>query len=97
MRVVARNWRGRSGELDLVAWAGPGLVLVEVRTRGEAATLAGYHSLDRRKRRAFRKVGREYLRSLRPLRPPFRHDLVEVVLGRERPADVNHWRKLDLD
>ena len=33
--VVARNWRAEdgSGELDLVAWDGPSLVVVEVKTR----------------------------------------------------------------
>ena len=34
-RVVARNWRAEdgSGELDLVAWDGPTLVVMEVKTR----------------------------------------------------------------
>ena len=36
--VVARNWRAEdgSGELDLVAWDGPTLVVVEVKTRASA-------------------------------------------------------------
>ncbi len=32
-RVVDRNWRGRDGELDLVALDGTTLVVVEVKTR----------------------------------------------------------------
>jgi putative endonuclease len=31
--VVARQWRCRAGELDLVVWDGPVLVAVEVKTR----------------------------------------------------------------
>lgn len=32
-QIVARNWRCREGEIDLVAHDGPDLVIVEVRTR----------------------------------------------------------------
>ncbi|MCV2396093.1 YraN family protein [Actinotalea sp. M2MS4P-6] len=32
-RVVDRNWRGRDGELDIVAMDGTTLVVVEVKTR----------------------------------------------------------------
>ena len=33
MTVAERNWRTASGEIDIVAWDGPDLVLVEVKTR----------------------------------------------------------------
>lgn len=33
MRVLARNWRCRYGEIDVVAEDGPDLVVVEVKTR----------------------------------------------------------------
>ncbi len=33
MRVVARNWRWRGGEVDIVAREGPVLVFVEVKAR----------------------------------------------------------------
>ena len=31
--IVARNWRGFQGEVDLIAYDGPFLVFVEVKTR----------------------------------------------------------------
>jgi len=31
--VLVRNWKGRTGEVDLIAYDGPWLVLVEVKTR----------------------------------------------------------------
>jgi putative endonuclease len=33
LRIVARNWRFRHKEVDIVAWDGDYLVVVEVRTR----------------------------------------------------------------
>jgi putative endonuclease len=38
-RVVARNWRGGGGELDLVALRGTLLAVVEVKARADAAAL----------------------------------------------------------
>jgi len=38
-RVVARNWRGGGGELDLVAVRGSTVALVEVKSRGDAGAL----------------------------------------------------------
>lgn len=36
-RVVERNWRCRLGEVDIVAYDGPCLVIVEVKTRASVA------------------------------------------------------------
>ena len=39
-RVVARNWRGGGGELDIVAVRGIVLAVVEVKARADTAALA---------------------------------------------------------
>lgn len=54
-RVVAQNWRGKNGEIDLVVFDGKVLVIVEVKTRrtdrfgtgAEAVTLAKQQRLRR--------------------------------------------------
>lgn len=38
-RVVARNWRGGGGELDIVAVRGTVLAVIEVKARADAAAL----------------------------------------------------------
>ena len=81
--LEALNWRGRSGELDLVARQGSTLVVIEVRTtRGdwlerpaEAVTLT--------KQRQVARCADEYLRSRPQLAPPvevIRFDVVGVRL-----------------
>ena len=45
-RVVARNWRCRLGELDLVLARGSALVICEVKTRRGSRYGGGYEAVD---------------------------------------------------
>lgn len=49
LRLVARNFRCRGGELDLVMLDGETLVIVEVRARGSARFASAAESVDARK------------------------------------------------
>ncbi|GAC1632296.1 MAG: YraN family protein [Nevskia sp.] len=49
LRLVARNWRCRGGELDLVMRDGETLVVVEVRSRGRSDYGSAFESIDARK------------------------------------------------
>jgi putative endonuclease len=50
--VLARNWRGAGGELDLVAARGPVIAFCEVKTRAGAAEATPTAAQRRRMRRA---------------------------------------------
>jgi putative endonuclease len=83
-RVVARNWRPRSGggEIDLVAWDGSALVFVEVKTRATEEFGAPDRAIDAEKRAALVRAGREYARRAAVPWERVRFDLVGVVLDR---------------
>lgn len=49
LRTIARNFRCRGGELDLVMLDGATLVVVEVRARGRSAFATAAESIDARK------------------------------------------------
>ncbi|MDP9142561.1 MAG: YraN family protein [Pseudomonadota bacterium] len=49
LRTLARNYRCRGGELDLVMLDGKTLVVVEVRARGSSRFASAAESIDRRK------------------------------------------------
>jgi putative endonuclease len=53
-RVVARNWRCRLGELDLVLARGPALVFCEVKTHRSSRFGGGFEAVDVRKRQKVR-------------------------------------------
>jgi len=58
--VVARRWRGKGGEVDLIAQEGDGFVFIEVkksRSFGHAAGRLGRRQMDRLCRAASEYVG----------------------------------------
>lgn len=87
--VVERNWRGTRGELDIVAWDGDEIVVVEVKTRtglgyghpAEAITLAKLARL--------RRLAGQWLTERSPGAASVRIDVLAVVLGPGEPC-VEH-------
>jgi putative endonuclease len=89
--VVARNFRTRFGELDLVARDGRFLVFCEVKTRivrgvqGPPNPLGPFASIGSRKQRQVRAIAREWLSQdlLEGSRPPeIRFDAIGISFDR---------------
>jgi len=78
LAIVARNYRTRLGEIDLVARDGATLVFVEVRRRLSSRSFGGAAgSIDGPKRRRIAAAARHYLARL-GTEPPCRFDVVAV-------------------
>jgi putative endonuclease len=83
--VVARRWRSErlSGDLDLVAWDGPTLVVFEVKSRTARDFIAAEAAVDAHKQQMLRKMAASYLHQLpAPFRAavPVRFDVLSVYL-----------------
>lgn len=84
-QVLDRNWRCRSGEIDLVVQRGPQLVFSEVKTRQGRAFGEPFEAVTPAKQLRLRRLAAEWLRS-RPRRPgsaplDIRFDVVSVTGG----------------
>jgi putative endonuclease len=98
-RIVERNARTRTGELDLIALDGSVLVFVEVKA-GRAGSGHGPErpafAVGRRKQRRLRLLAREWLAAADRPRPSgvsgYRFDVVGVSFGGDRVTDVDHVR-----
>lgn len=82
-QVIARNWRCRIGELDLVVWRDDTLVFCEVKTRRGTTFGAGYEAVTGRKRAKVRAVAEAFLQQTRARPGAIRFDVASVAL---RPA-----------
>jgi putative endonuclease len=86
--IVARRWRSRRlpGDLDLIAWDGPTLVIFEIKTLTTPRTQAfapAESAVDRPKQDMLRKMAASYLHLLpEPHRASvtFRFDILSVYL-----------------
>ncbi len=81
LRIVARNWSCRIGELDLIARDGETLVFVEVRQRASAGFGGAAASIGATKRAKLVTVAQVYLQTLKVV-PPCRFDAVCIDGGR---------------
>lgn len=88
--VLARNWRSRAGELDVVATRDGVVVFVEVKTRRSAAFGPPALAVTPLKAARIRAVAQEWLAASRLGAVPQRFDVVSVVRGVSGPAVVEH-------
>jgi putative endonuclease len=77
MKLVAQNYRGRFGEIDLIMQDGAVLVFVEVRLRSNAEFGGAAASIDARKQRRLVRTAQQYLSSFART-PPCRFDVVLI-------------------
>lgn len=81
LRLVARNWRCRGGEIDLVMRDGAALVFVEVRERKDARYGGAGASITASKQARLLHAARLYLAG-QGQPPPCRFDAVLIEAGR---------------
>jgi putative endonuclease len=79
---VGRNRRGAvvQAEIDLVAYDGPVVCFVEVKTRASDRFAAPEANVDLRKQRQVTRAARAYRRALGLTGAPYRYDVVSVLL-----------------
>lgn len=77
LKLLARNWRCRAGEIDLVMQAGNALVFVEVRSRASAAFGGAAASITPTKQGRLIRAAEHYLLQ-HPSHLPCRFDAVLI-------------------
>ncbi|NIK75641.1 putative endonuclease [Paenibacillus castaneae] len=82
--IRERNWRCRSGEIDIIAEYESRFVFVEVRTRKEGGKFGtAVESVDHRKRQKVRDTALIYLRSIGKSNALMRFDVIAVSISRQ--------------
>lgn len=92
LKLIARNYRCKMGEIDLVMLDGPTLVLAEVRCRSRTEFGGAAASVDWRKQQRLVRAAEHLLMKRAELRRyPARFDVVAITTG-EAEAQVD-WIK----
>jgi putative endonuclease len=88
-RVVERNFRTRSGEIDLIVRRGNVVIFCEVKTRRTARWGLPSEAVHPRKQARLRRLAGEWLSVRRPGRVEVRFDVVSVIVADDE-VDVTH-------
>jgi putative endonuclease len=92
--VVAKRWSSGNlpGDLDLIAWQGPLLCFVEVKTRTAHDMTPAEAAIDTHKRNVLRRLARQYVRQLPgETTPEIRFDVVSVYLLPGAAPEFTHF------
>jgi putative endonuclease len=92
--VVARRWSAGNvpGDVDLIAWQGPLLCFVEVKTRTAHDMTPAESAVDRHKQLVLRRLARAYIRQLPQAEaPPVRFDVISVYLVPGEKPEIVHF------
>jgi putative endonuclease len=93
--VVARRWSSSKlrGDIDLIAWQGPTLCFVEVKTRTAHDLTPAEVAVDTHKRNVLRRLARQYVRQLpRKIAPRVRFDVLSVYLIPGKDKECVHFK-----
>jgi putative endonuclease len=88
-RVVDRNYRCSSGEIDIVARKGSLLVFCEVKTRRSDRWGQPSQAVDWRKQMRLKKLAAHWLRDRKPGAVEVRFDVISVIVG-DHGVQVTH-------
>jgi putative endonuclease len=79
-RILARDWRCRIGQIDIVAEDGDTLVLIEVKARRGVGFGTPEEAVDERKRRKLRMLLELYRGQTHRLKQPCRIDVIGLLM-----------------
>lgn len=89
--ILQRNWKRGTGELDIVALDGLVLVFVEVKSRRYKPFAKPANNLKSAQIYRIKHGARKYLGRLENgISPPYRFDLIEVLLSRFSTLAIYH-------
>ena len=80
-RIIDRNFRGKTGEIDLIACRERTLVFVEVKTRRNLSYGLPCESITEEKKRHIRSTAALYTQKYKLFNVPQRIDVVEILMN----------------
>lgn len=90
--ILARNYRCRSGEVDVVAREGPATVFVEVKERHGARHGEGHEAVTFGKRRRLVRAARLFAASRGLSETPLRFDVISIDWSDAPSPRIRHDR-----
>ena len=90
LRILDRNWRIKSGEIDIVAAQDSVIVFVEVKTRRSSAFGHPLEAISIEKAARLQRLALAWLATHQRLGNEYRIDAIGMILGRSGELIIDH-------
>lgn len=88
--ILVRNYRKKSGEIDIIARDGEWLVFIEVKTRTNVHFGQPYEAVTTKKQTQISRVALDYITRKKLHDEPARFDVISILLPTSGKADITH-------
>ena len=89
-KILVRNYRQKTGEIDIIARDGEWLVFVEVKTRTSLRFGQPYEAVTQKKQAQISRVALDYITRNKLHNQAMRFDVVSVLIQKNGKTDINH-------
>ena len=90
LRILDRNWRIKSGEIDIVAEQDSVIVFLEVKTRRSSAFGHPLEAISIEKAARLQRLALAWLATHQRLGNEYRIDAIGIILGRSGELIIDH-------
>jgi putative endonuclease len=90
--ILCRNYKVKSGEIDIVARDGGIIAFVEVKTRRHTTRSRPARGLSEEQKKRIYRAGMRYLKAIGNPKVVYRFDLIEIILSPFRLREARHWQ-----
>ncbi len=90
LSIVMRNYRQKTGEIDIIARDGDCLVFVEVKTRTSVLYGMPYEAVTPRKQAQISKTALDYLTRNKLTDQAARFDIISILMNKNGKAEIEH-------
>jgi len=88
--IPARNYRQKTGEIDIIARDGEVLVFIEVKTRSSLLFGQPYEAVTQKKQGQISRVALDYITRNKLHNQAMRFDVVSVLIPTNGKTEINH-------
>jgi putative endonuclease len=93
IEILCRNYKIKSGEIDIVTRDGGVIAFVEVKTRRHTTRSRPARGLTEKQKKRIYHAGMHYLKEIGNPKIVYRFDLIEVILSPFRLREARHWQE----
>ncbi len=89
-QIIVRNYRQKTGEVDIIANDGETLVFIEVKTRSSLLFGQPFEAVTPAKQKQLNRIALEYITRNKIKNQAARFDVISILIEKTKQPKINH-------